>query len=167
MLAAVVAAGGAAGCSNGSSPSEVASKAASAASSVGSRATGAASSAASAVESLASGAASAVASASASAKSKLDEIKGGVNATGDVSLAAPATASDGRTTVVVTARNTTDATKSFAVEVNFRDPGGTLLDVAVVTLSDVAAGKSGTGTARSTHDLTGTVKTEVARAVRY
>ncbi|MET8828993.1 hypothetical protein ABZX40_15965 [Streptomyces sp. NPDC004610] len=167
MLTAAVAAGGAAGCSNGSSPSEVASKAASAASSVGSRATGAASSAASAAESLASQGADTLASASAEARNKLDEVKGGVDAGSEVSLAAPATAGDGRTTVEVTARNTTDAAKSFAVEVDFKDPGGNLLDVVVVTVADVAAGKSATATARSTHDLSGTVKAEVGRALRY
>ncbi|WP_369272280.1 FxLYD domain-containing protein [Streptomyces sp. R11] len=117
--------------------------------------------------SVASRAASAFASATAEAGQQLDDIKGGVDAKGAVRLGDPTTASDGRTTVEVTAENTTDSTKSFGVQINFRDEGGNLLDANVVTVSDVAAGKTGKGTARSTRDLGGGVRAEVARAVRY
>ncbi|MEU2060899.1 FxLYD domain-containing protein [Streptomyces sp. NPDC013455] len=148
VLAALLAVG-ASGCSDGDSPSDAASKAASAAESVGSRA----------AESLAS--------ATAEARRKLDSVKGGVDAKPDVKLGNPATDGGGRSTVTVTARNTTDAKKSFAVQVDFLDDGGNLMDVVVVTVPDVAAGESGTGTARSTRKLSGTVKTEVGTAVRY
>ncbi|MEY9992867.1 hypothetical protein ABIE67_004899 [Streptomyces sp. V4I8] len=117
--------------------------------------------------SVASRAASAFASATAEAGRKLDDIKGGVDAKDAVRLGSPTTDSDGRTTAEVTVENTTDSTKSFAVQVNFRNENGDLLDAAVVTVSDVAAGRTGKGTARSTHDLSGTVKAEVARALRY
>ncbi|MEU8849987.1 FxLYD domain-containing protein [Streptomyces sp. NPDC048384] len=117
--------------------------------------------------SVASRAASAFASATAEAGKQLDDIKGGVDAKGAVRLGDPTTDSDGRTTVEVTAENTTDSTKSFGVQINFRDEGGNLLDANVVTVSDVAAGKTGKGTARSTRELGGDVRTEVARAVRY
>ncbi|MFE4665474.1 hypothetical protein ACFRI7_06070 [Streptomyces sp. NPDC056716] len=167
LLTAAVVAVGTAGCSNSTTPSSVASKAASAASSVGSEATGAASKAASAAESLASGASDTLASASAEAKDKLDAVKGGVDAAGDVRLGTAATGADGRTTVGVSAHNTTDSAKNFAVEVDFRDSGGNLLDVVAVTVSNVAAGKTGTATATSHRQLTGTVKTEVQRALRY
>ncbi|MBC9714882.1 hypothetical protein H9Y04_20245 [Streptomyces sp. TRM66268-LWL] len=141
---------GAAGCSDdGSSPSDVASKAASAVSSVGAEVTAAASSAA------------------AQAQQKLDEVKNSVDAKGDVQLGDPATDGEGRTTVEVTADNKEDATKSFAVQVDFRDSGGNLLDTVVVTVPDVAAGKSGKATARSNRKLSGDVTTDIKTALRY
>ncbi|MER5940821.1 FxLYD domain-containing protein [Streptomyces sp. NPDC001928] len=117
--------------------------------------------------SLTSKAASAYASATAEANRQLDEIKGGIDAKDSVKLGDPTTDSDGRASVEVTADNTTDSTKSFAVQVNFKDENGNLLDAAVVTVSDVAANKSGKATARSTRDLSGDVRAEVERAVRY
>ncbi|QOV36971.1 hypothetical protein IM697_00385 [Streptomyces ferrugineus] len=121
----------------------------------------------SSVSSAASKAASAFASATAEAGRQLDDIKGGIDAKDAVRLGDPTTASDGRAEVEVTAANTTDATRSFAVQINFRDENGNLLDATVVTVSDVAAGETGKDTARSTRDLGGDVRAEVARAVRY
>lgn len=139
---------GLSGCSNGSgssSPTSAVSKAAS----------------------FASQGASALASATAEAGNKLDEVKGGVNAKDAVTLGTPATASDGRMTVDVTAVNKASSTKSFAAQVNFTDSSGNLLDATVVTVSDVAAGKSGKATATSHRKLSGQVRTVVARALRY
>lgn len=133
------------GCSDEDTPSSVASKVASAASRAG----------------------DAVASATAEAGRRFDDIKNGVDAKDDVRLGTPATASDGRTTVEVTVTNSADSAKSFAVEVDFTDGGGKLLDAVVVTVSKVAAGGSGEATARSTHALSGAVKAKVSRAVRY
>ncbi|MCI3273686.1 hypothetical protein [Streptomyces cylindrosporus] len=140
---------GLAGCSDDGSASSSVSKAASAAASLASRAP------------------EVLASATAEAGRKLDEVKGGIDARDAVRLGAPKTGGDGRTTVSVTADNKTSSAKSFAVQVNFEDPGGSLLDTVVVTLSDVAAGKSGEATARSTHKLSGDVKAEVGTALRY
>ncbi|MEV0176792.1 FxLYD domain-containing protein [Streptomyces sp. NPDC050803] len=139
VAAAAVLAGSAllTGCSEDDTPSSVVSKAASAA------------------ESLAS-----------EAGDELDDIKNGVDAKDAVSLGTPA-ASDGRTTVEVTAENTADSAKSFAVRVDFTDEDGNLLDAVVVTVSDVPAGESKKGTARSHRELSGEVKAEVERAVRY
>ncbi|MEU6775073.1 hypothetical protein [Streptomyces sp. NPDC046759] len=144
-----------AGCSGNSSksPSGSASKAASVA--------------ASAAESLASRGADTLASASAEARRKLDEAKNGVNAKDEVTLGAAAIAGDGRATAKVTAKNTADSAKSFAVQVNFTDKSGNLLDVVVVTVKDVAAGASGEGTARSNRKLTGEVRAVVGTALRY
>ncbi|WBO68693.1 FxLYD domain-containing protein [Streptomyces camelliae] len=133
----------------------------------GGSASNAASKAASAAESAGSRAAAALASATAEARRRLDAVKGGVDARGDVRLGATGTDGSGRSTVTVTAHNTTAAKKSFAVQVDFRDAGGNLLDVVVVTVPDVAAGTSGTATARSTHKLSGTAKAEAGTAVRY
>ncbi|WP_037675062.1 hypothetical protein [Streptomyces griseus] len=151
-LAAVTAlalAAGLTGCSDDSSPESVVSDAASAASS------------------LASKAGDVLASATAEAGKKLDQVDNGVDVKGDVRLGKPATDSQGRTTVEVTASNTDSEKRSFAVEVDFEQSGGGLLDVVVVTVPDVAAGKTGTATARSTHKLSGDVKAYVGRALRY
>ena len=119
------------------------------------------------VASAASRAGDAVASATAEAGRRFDDIKNGVDARDDVRLGTPATASDGRTTVEVTVANRAGSAKSFAVQVDFTDKAGKLLDAVVVTVRDVPAGGSGKGTARSTHDLPGDVRAKVSRAVRY
>ncbi|MBN0046597.1 hypothetical protein JS756_21315 [Streptomyces actuosus] len=159
---AVVLAAGLSGCSDdgGGGTSDAASKAASAASSVGAEVTAAASS-------LASQGASALASATAEVGRTLESIKNGIDAKDDVKLGEPSTDDSGRTTVTVTADNTADSEQSFAVQVDFRNSDGKLLDVVVVTVSDVAAGSSGEATARSTHTLSGTVKADVGAALRY
>lgn len=148
-VTALVLAAGLTGCSDDSSPESAVSDAASAASS------------------LASKAGDILASASAEADKKLDDVKNGVDVKDDVRLGKPATDSQGRTTVQVTAANTDDQKRSFAVQVDFEQAGGGLLDVVVVTVPDVAAGGTGKATARSTHKLSGDVKTYVGRALRY
>ncbi|MFD5946259.1 hypothetical protein ACFWAZ_13500 [Streptomyces collinus] len=138
-----------AGCSGDDTPADVASQAESA------------------VGSIASEAGEAVESASAEAQQRLDDIQDGVDVKGDVTTGTPVTGSDGRVRTDVTARNTDDSARSFAVQVDFRNADGRLVDTVIVTVDHVQAGQSATATARSTHDLSGEVRTEVARAVRY
>ncbi|MFB9591316.1 MULTISPECIES: hypothetical protein [Streptomyces] len=153
----VVLAFGAAGCSDGGgTPSGAVSSAAAAVKSAGE-----------AVSSAAADAARAAESAAAVAKDKLAGVKDGVDASGQVSLGPVATDAEGRTTVPVTVRNTDGEQKSFAVQVEFKDEGGKLLDTVVVTVTDVAGHGTGTGTARSTHGLSGTVRAETGTALRY
>ncbi|MFI9155660.1 hypothetical protein [Streptomyces sp. NPDC053367] len=162
LLTAVVATG-AAGCSDddsSSSPSDVASSARSAAASVASEASAAASS-------FASEASDALASASAEAQRRLDEAKGGVEAKDDVQLGDVTFDGEGRATAPVTARNTADSAKSFAVQVNFEDKDGNVLDTVVITLKDVAADRSADATARSHRELSGDVRASIATALRY
>ncbi|WP_156727594.1 FxLYD domain-containing protein [Streptomyces apocyni] len=116
---------------------------------------------------LASRVASAASDAASSADRKLDELTDGVNVKDAARLGSTTTDDDGRATVPVTVENTEGSEKSFAVRVNFRDEGGNLLDVVVVTVSDVPAGQSGEGTARSSRSLSGEVQAEVGRVVRY
>lgn len=163
---AVCCAVGLTGCSDDDTPSSVSSAASKAASAAASAAESLGSEASAAASSLASAAESALASATAEAGRELDEIKNGVDVKSDVSLGSIGD-QDGRATVDVTVTNTADSTKTFAVQVDFTDSGGNRLDTVVVTVSDVAAGKTGTATARSNQDLSGTVKAKVARAVRY
>ncbi|MEW2272274.1 hypothetical protein [Streptomyces griseofuscus] len=126
-----------------------------------------AASAASAAASLAARGGDALASASAEAGRRLDEAKGGLNAKDQVSLGAVTLDGDGRATTTVTARNTASAAKSFAVQVNFTDGGGNLLDVVVLMVKDVAAHGSGHGTARGNRRLHGEVRANVGTALRY
>ncbi|MDQ0600312.1 hypothetical protein QF037_004657 [Streptomyces canus] len=133
-----------AGCSDDDTPASVASKAAS----------------------VASQGADAFASATAEAGERFDDVKNGVDVKGDVKLGT-VTASGGRAEAEVTVTNTGGSQKSFLVQVNFTDGDGTFLDAVAVTAPDVPAGRSGKATARSNRDLSGAVKAEVDRAVRY
>ncbi|MYW64657.1 hypothetical protein GTY65_11340 [Streptomyces sp. SID8379] len=140
---------GAAGCSDGdTSPSDAASKAGSA------------------VSSAASKASDVVASATAEASQKFNEFKDGVDAKDDVKLGDVAKDGD-RSTVPVTATNGQSSTKSYMVQVDFRDGGGNLLDTVVVSVGDVEAGKSKEATARSNRSLDGDVTADVSRALRH
>ncbi|GLV84342.1 hypothetical protein Slala03_40310 [Streptomyces lavendulae subsp. lavendulae] len=157
VLLSAVTACGAAGCSDsGGSPSGAVSSAAAAVRSAGE-----------AVSSAAAGAGKAAESAAAVAKDKLAEVKDGVNAKEQVTLGPVATDGDGYTTVPVTVRNTDDGKKSFAVQVEFQDEAGNLLDTVVVTVTDVPGKGTGQGTARSTHKLSGTVTARTGTALRY
>ncbi|WP_149548026.1 FxLYD domain-containing protein [Streptomyces marokkonensis] len=106
-------------------------------------------------------------SATAEAGRGLEEFTRGLDVRDDVSLGAPTVPADGRASVEVTVRNTDDSARSFLVQVDFRDADGDLVDVALVTVDDVAAGGSAQATARGTHDLSFDARPEVARAVRY
>ncbi|GHA90253.1 hypothetical protein ACIQRS_13100 [Streptomyces termitum] len=128
---------------------------------------GAASEAASAAASAAQGVSDAASEAADKAEKQLSEIKDGVDARDEVKLGDAATDADGRTTVPLTVRNTDGSTRSFAVQVEFKDGDGKLLDTVVVTVSDVPGGQSKDGTARSTHKLSGTVTPSVGTALRY
>jgi hypothetical protein len=156
LLTAAVAAV-AVGCSDDNNPSGTASSAASAAPSQ----------LPSAASSLASQASEALASASAEVGRRLSEVKNGVDAKDDVKLGKVTTDSDGHAVVTVTARNTADSAKSFAVQISYQDKSGNLLDMVVTTVKNVAAGKSANATARSNRKLSGDVRAKVGIAVRY
>ncbi|MFD3873791.1 hypothetical protein [Streptomyces sp. NPDC058623] len=148
---------GTAGCSDGSgSASDAASKAASAVQSAGAK-----------VSSAASAAADAASSAAAVAQDKFAEIKNGVDAKDEVTLGAVSTDGEGYTIVPVSVKNTDASTKSFAVQVDYKDESGNQLDTVVLTVSDVAGNGTGQGVAKSTHKLAGTAKAETTRALRY
>ncbi|MGW1193887.1 hypothetical protein [Streptomyces sp. NPDC002559] len=149
LLTAVVVSTAAACSGDGGSASETASRAASAAASAASRG------------------ADVVASATAAAGEKLKGFKDGVNARGDVKVGSPVTDGDGRATAKVTVTNGTDSAKSYAVQINFRDGKGGLVDTVVVTVSGVAPKASKDATARSNRKLSGEVVAEVGTALRH
>ncbi|MEU0946136.1 hypothetical protein ABZ379_25710 [Streptomyces canus] len=150
------------GCSSDDeSPSSPVSSAASVVKSGASELASAASSAA------ASAVASAASSAEAAASSALDEVKGGLDAKSDVTLGSVATGSEGKAEVPVTIANHDSKSRSYIIVVDFKDQSGNLADVAVLDVSQVAAGETAKATARSNRDLPGTVTTEVRDALRY
>jgi len=142
-------------CSGDSTPSDAASKAASAASAAGD-----------ALASATAGIGDALASATAEAGREFDEFKNGVDAKDDVRVGKVSTDSDGRSTATVTVTNPASSSKSYAVQIDFRDQGGNLLDTVVVSVDDVPAGAAKDATARSNRTLSGDVGAAVARAVR-
>ncbi|MGW6568028.1 hypothetical protein [Streptomyces sp. NPDC054975] len=115
---------------------------------------------------IVSSATAAVASAADAAEEKMNQVKDGVNATGDVK-AGPAKADGDRTTAEITATNPQDKNADYTVMVNFRDGGGNLLDSVVLNIDGVEPGKSKSATARSNRTLSGATKAEVARALRH
>ncbi|MEV7772387.1 FxLYD domain-containing protein [Kitasatospora sp. NPDC086791] len=181
LTAALVGVAALAGCSSGQSASSVASEAASAvakgasaAASAASALVSAAGGAGSALASAAGGAGSALASAEAraseavsSASSALAGIKGGLDAKGDVTVGAVTTGTDNKVQVQLTVTNHGQQSYRYVIQVNFTDESGKVVDATAVTVQDLAAGQSVQAAARSNRELSGTVKAEVANAVRY
>ncbi|RKN60018.1 hypothetical protein D7231_33615 [Streptomyces klenkii] len=133
-----------------------------------SSAASAARSGASAVASAAgSAAASVAASAEAAAEAALANVKGGLNATADVTLGTTATGSNGRVEVPVNVTNHDAKPRHYTILIDFRDQSGNLLDAIVLEVPETAAGATSHATARSNRDLAGTVTAEVRRALRY
>ncbi|MGW6534313.1 hypothetical protein ACWGBV_11690 [Streptomyces sp. NPDC055051] len=109
---------------------------------------------------------SATAAVASAAQRKMDEIKDGVNASGDVT-AGPTSVDGDRTVATITATNPKDGTADYTVMVVFRDDGGNLLDTVVLTIDRVAAGASKSGTARSNRTLGGATTAEIVQALRH
>lgn len=163
----------AAGCGSGSSGSSGASGSPSPTDAQGqvssalSQAGQSASSALSSLGSQAGGAvSSAVSQASASASSALAQVKGGIDATADVQVGAVTTDSDGRATAQLTVQNPTSDQHDYTISVSFKNSGGTLQDIAAVSVDAVPAGGTKTATARSNRSLSG-VTAEVSIALRH
>ncbi|MFI8824333.1 hypothetical protein [Streptomyces sp. NPDC053431] len=112
---------------------------------------------------IASSATAAVASA---AQEKMNQVKDGVNATGDVK-AGPTSVDGDRTVAEITATNPEDKNADYTILVNFRDPDGNLLDAVVVNIDGVEPGRSKSGTARSNRSLSGDTKAQISQALRH
>jgi len=112
---------------------------------------------------IVSSATGAVASA---AEEKMNQVKDGVNATGDVK-AGPTSTDGDRTVAEVTATNPKDKNADYTIRVDFRDDRGNLLDTVVLNVGGVAPGASKTATARSNRSLSGATKAEIAQALRH
>ncbi|MER5960909.1 hypothetical protein [Streptomyces sp. NPDC002057] len=108
----------------------------------------------------------ATAAVASAAEEKMNEVKDGVNATGDVTAGATRTDGD-RTVAEITATNPKDANADYTILVTFRDADGNFLDSVVVSIDGVAPGASKTGTARSNRTLSGEPKAEIGQALRH
>jgi cytoskeletal protein RodZ len=106
------------------------------------------------------------ASASASASARMSEVKDGMDAKDEV-VAGEMKADGDRSAVEITASNKQPKKQSYVVQVNFRDAGGNLLDVAVVNVKDVEPGKDAKATARSNRTLKGDVEADIAKSLRH
>ncbi|MFF0555658.1 hypothetical protein ACH4ZU_29410 [Streptomyces sp. NPDC020472] len=109
---------------------------------------------------------SATAAVASAAQEKMNQVKDGVNATGDVRAGATRTDGD-RTVAEITATNPEDKNADYTILVDFRDGEGNLLDAVVLNIDGVEPGKSKTGTARSNRTLSGETKAEVSQALRH
>ncbi|MFD3532848.1 hypothetical protein [Streptomyces sp. NPDC058664] len=109
---------------------------------------------------------SATAAVASAAQDKMNEVKDGANAGGDV-RAGPTSTDGDRTVAEITATNPKDKNADYTVMVNFRDGQGNFLDSVVVSIDGVGPGSSKTGTARSNRTLSGDTKAEIAQALRH
>ncbi|MFJ4336863.1 hypothetical protein [Streptomyces sp. NPDC088915] len=109
---------------------------------------------------------SATAAVASAAERKMDEVRDGVDAKGDVRAGEPRADGD-RTVAEITATNPKDGDADYTVMVDFRDGDGKLLDAVVLDIDAVAPGKSKSGTARSNRRLPGATKAEIGRALRH
>ncbi|MFJ8041307.1 hypothetical protein ACIRBX_12460 [Kitasatospora sp. NPDC096147] len=154
------------GCSSDGDKSP-ASSVQSGASALASAANSAASAANSAAGNFASAASSAAASAQAAASSALASVKGGLDAKDDVKLGEVTADPDGKSSVPVTVTNSGSQPYKYTLTVNFQDSSGNLLDTALLSVPETAAGATSQATAKSNRTLSGTVTAKLGSALRY
>ncbi|WP_328943814.1 hypothetical protein OG259_21955 [Streptomyces sp. NBC_00250] len=109
---------------------------------------------------------SATAAAASAAQDKMNEVKDGVKATGDVT-AGPTSTDGDRTVAEITATNPKDEDADYTIMVTFRDADGNFLDSVVLNIDGVKPGASKTGTARSNRTLSGEPTAEIEQALRH
>lgn len=146
----------------------LASSAASAASSAASAAASVAASAGAAASSFASSVGAKATGDQAAATAALAKVSGPGNAGQDVHLTSvPTGQTGGLHAALVTLTNHGGSTASYAVKVEFTDPGGTVVDSTVVGAEDVKAGKKATPIAFTLKNVDKPLFPRVAQAQRY
>ncbi|MFE7895553.1 hypothetical protein [Streptomyces sp. NPDC057412] len=102
------------------------------------------------------------------AQKQLEDVKGRGNATADVSLTGKPRADTGNLLAVVVAiTNRTDKTASYAVQVDFRDPDGKVVETRFVGAEDLAPGERAEPVAISRKPPEPRLTAEIAKAQRY
>ncbi|PWI15054.1 hypothetical protein DI272_13410 [Streptomyces sp. Act143] len=102
------------------------------------------------------------------AKNALKDVEGKGNATADVSLTGkPRSETAGLLALVVNIRNSTDETASYAVQVDFRDPDGKVVQTRYVGAEDLKPGAKAQPLAVSTEPAEPKLTAVVAKAQRY
>ncbi|MEU3275991.1 hypothetical protein [Streptomyces antibioticus] len=109
-----------------------------------------------------------VARANRAAEQELKDVDGEGNATADVTLTGkPRSETSGLLAVVVNITNRTDETASYAVQVDFRDSDGNVVETRFVGAEDLAPGARATPLAISRKPPEPPLTAEVAKAQRY
>jgi hypothetical protein len=102
------------------------------------------------------------------ARNALKDVEGKGNATADVSLTGkPRSETAGLLAVVVNITNSTDKTTSYAVQVDFRDPDGKVVQTRYVGAEDLKPGAKAQPLAISTEPAEPQLTAVVAKAQRY
>ncbi|MEU6543838.1 hypothetical protein [Streptomyces sp. NPDC046859] len=102
------------------------------------------------------------------ARERLKGVKGRGNATADVSLTGKPRADTGNLLAVVVAiTNRTDHTASYAVQVDFRDPDGKVVESRFVGAEDLEPGERAEPVAISRKPPEPRLTAEIAKAQRY
>ncbi|MEU5278011.1 hypothetical protein [Streptomyces asoensis] len=126
----------------GSPPSAVASAASSIIGSAKSRASSAAASVSARASEFAASVSADTVRAAATAQKELKDVKGSGNATADVGMTGlPTSETGGLRAVVVTITNNTDTKASYAVQVDFKNPDGKVVETRYVGKEDLAPGQ--------------------------
>ncbi|MFD5266344.1 FxLYD domain-containing protein [Streptomyces sp. NPDC058335] len=120
----------------------------------------------SALESLAASAKASVSAAASSASARASEFEASVSA--DVSLTGkPRAETGGLLAVVVHITNRSDDTASYAVQVDFRDPDGKVVETRYAGAEDLAPGERAQPLAISRKPPEPQLTAEIAKAQRY
>ncbi|WP_328875920.1 FxLYD domain-containing protein [Streptomyces sp. NBC_00287] len=106
--------------------------------------------------------------ANAAAKEQLEDVEGRGNATADVSLTGkPRAQTGGLLAVVVNITNSTDETASYAVQVDFSDSDGKVVETRYVGAEDLEPGERAQPLAISRKPPEPQLTAKVAKAQRY
>ncbi|MDQ0688381.1 hypothetical protein QF032_007419 [Streptomyces achromogenes] len=152
---------------SGAAPSALASLGASVEESVRAAASAAASSASARASEFEASVSAEVARANQAAEKKLKNLEGRGNATADVSLTGkPRAEAGGLLAVIVNITNSTDETASYAVQVDFRDADGEVVETRFVGADDLAPGARAHPLAISRKPPEPALTAEVAKAQR-
>ena len=153
---------------SGMTPSALKSAASSAVASARAQASAAASSASAAASSFEASVSSEVARASKDAQNELKDVKGQGNAMSDVAMTGkPRAQTSGLLAVVVTITNKTDKKASYAVQVDFLDSSGKVVETRYVGAENLAPGAKAQPIAISAKPPEPVLTPKLAKAQRY
>ncbi|MFF4274068.1 hypothetical protein [Streptomyces sp. NPDC001536] len=153
---------------SGSSPSALASIGASVKESAKEAASAAASSASARASAFEASVSADAVRANKAAQEELADVEGRGNATADVSMTGlPRAETGGLLALVVNIVNRTDETASYAVQVDFRDPDGKVVETRFVGVQDLEPGDRAQPLAVSRKPAEPKLTAEIAKAQRY
>ncbi|WP_405952367.1 FxLYD domain-containing protein [Streptomyces prunicolor] len=153
---------------SGMTPSALKSAASSAVESARAAASAAASSASAAASSFEASVSAEVARASKDAQNELKDVKGQGNAMSDVAMTGkPRAQTSGLLAVLVTITNKTDKKASYAVQVDFLDSSGKVVETRYVGAENLAPGAKAQPVAISTKPPEPVLTPKLAKAQRY